>query len=321
MQSPHEQSGMSPSRPIVCAGEALIDLIADPADHWAEINGFVPRIGGAPANTSVAIKRLGGHAAFLGCLACDPPGEWIAGHLASEGVDCSHAEVVENAQTRLAVVTGPIEDRDFVFYGSPAADTLLSPKHVDRANLQHACAIMVGSLLLLNEPGKSAMHRLLQVAGDHDIPIVFDPNPRPRSWPDSEQARDLLLTFVQQASILKLGAGELDVIGMSVEQIRGEQPDDAVFVLTDGANGCWYWYGEERSRAVPSIRVDAVDSTGAGDAFTAALTLRYVERHGAIAYEDVRFASIAGALTTTQQGAMDALPDRTTVERYWHASG
>jgi fructokinase len=321
MQSPSEQSGMSPSRPIVCAGEALIDLFADPVDHWAEINGFVPRIGGAPANTSVAIKRLGGHSAFLGCLAVDPPGEWIAGRLDREGVDCSNAELVENAQTRLAVVTGPIEDRDFDFYGSPAADTLLTPEHVDRASLQHASAIMVGSLLLLSEPGKSAMHRILQVAGDHVVPVVFDPNPRPKSWPDQDQARDLLLPFVRQASILKLGAGELDVIGMNVDQIRAQQPDDAVFVLTDGANGCWYWYGEEHSIAVPSIRVEAVDSTGAGDAFTAALTLRYVERSGAIGHEDGRFASIAGALATTQQGAMDALPDRTTVERYWHAFG
>lgn len=314
--SPDPKSASAPGgNPIICVGEALIDLIANPADSWSEIEQFVPRVGGAPANTAVAIARLGGDSAFLGCLARDQPGDWIQEQLGAFGVDLSRSTVTEHAQTRLAAVTGPADSRDFVFYGSPAADELLTPEHVDDAGLEDASALIASSLLLLTEPGRSAMHRLLERAAQHSIPLTFDPNPRPKSWLDPEQTRRLLLPFIKQAKILKLGASEPTILGMTIEQIRSAQPSDAVLVLTDGANGCWYWYGETDSRLVPSIQVDAIDSTGAGDAFTAALTLRSVEQQGRITFEDIRFASVVGALTTTRHGAMDALPDRASVER------
>ncbi len=302
------------SGPIICAGEALIDLIATPANTWSEIDYFLPRIGGAPANTSVAIRRLGGQSAFLGSLANDQPGVWIRERLTDEGVDLSRMMFTDHGQTRLATVTGPIDHRDFVFYGAPAADTLLTPDHVRNVTLQDASAIIIGSLLLLSEPGRSAILKLLGIADEFAIPITFDPNPRPQSWPDPEQARECLLPFVRQARILKLGAEEPEILGMTIEELRTEQPLGGVLILTDGANGCWYWYGDDRSRAVPPFSVDAVDSTGAGDAFTAAITLRSVERDGRIEFEDVRFASAVGALTTTRQGAMDALPYRSSVD-------
>jgi fructokinase len=317
MRVPAGQSD-APGNPdrIICAGEALIDLIAPPTSDWSEIDGFVPRIGGAPANAAVAIARLGGKSAYLGCMASDQPSDWIRERLLAEGVEISGTRICRDAQTRLAVVTGPDDQRDFVFYGSPAADTLLTPEDVDRAGIESSAAILAGSLLLLSEPGRSAMHRILEIATRDGVPISFDPNPRPKSWPDPITARESMIPFIQSATILKLGASEPDILGMSVQQIRDEQPGDAVLVLTDGPNGCWYWYGEDDSVAVPPVSVDSVDSTGAGDAFTAALTLRYVERGGKIEISDLRFASVVGAMTTTRQGAMDALPDRQSVEEF-----
>jgi fructokinase len=249
-------------------------------------------------------------------MATDQPSAWIRERLLAEGVDISRTVTSSEAQTRLAIVTGPDHQRDFVFYGSPAADTLLTPEDVDRAGIKSAAAILAGSLLLLSEPGRSAMHRLLENAARNGIPISFDPNPRPKSWPDPPKARESMLPFIQSATILKLGASEPDILGMSIQQIRDEQPDNAVLVITDGPHGCWYWYGEGDPIAVPPVKVDSVDSTGAGDAFTAALTLRFVERGGTIEMSDVRFASIVGAMTTTRHGAMDALPDRQSVEAF-----
>lgn len=304
----------SAAKPICCVGEALIDLIATEAADWAGIDQFVPRIGGAPANISVAIQRLGGSSTFLGCLASDAPGEWIRKRLQSEGVDLSSATTLDNAQTRLAIVTGPVGQRDFVFYGSPAVDSLLNVGHVGQVDFTNMSAVSAGSLLLLTEPGRSAMFRLLELVTEHNVPLVFDPNPRPGSWPDELFAREMLLPFIRQASILKLAVEEPQLLGMTVDEIRAVQPDGAVFVLTDGANGCWYWYGEQESRAVSSISVDSIDSTGAGDAFTAALTHRYVAGNGQLTLDDIRYASIAGALTTTRHGAMDALPRNDVID-------
>jgi fructokinase len=302
------------ARPIVCVGEALVDLIATEAENWSGIEQFVPRIGGAPANTAVAIKRFGGDSAFLGCLANDDPGQWIYQRLADEGIDLTSSVQVSNAQTRLAIVTGPIDRREFVFYGNPPADSLLTPEAIEHASIGQASAVMAGSLLLLSEPGRSAMFLLLDVAVRHDVPITFDPNPRAGSWPEPAFAREMMMPFIQQASILKLGAEEPDLLGLTIEQIRAEQPEGAVLVVTDGPNGCRYWYGDERAQSVSTVPVRSVDSTGAGDAFSAALTLRYVANLRNITLDDLRFASVVGALTTTRHGAMNALPDRSEID-------
>jgi fructokinase len=302
------------SKPIVCVGEALIDLIADDADHWADIQHFIPRIGGAPANISVAVRRLGGHSRFIGCLANDGPGDWIRDRLQGAGVDLSAARTVKEGQTRLAVVTGPADQRDFVFYGDPAADTLLTPEHIEEGEIEKASAVTTGSLLLLSKPSRAALNRLLEIVRQNRIPLTFDPNPRPSTWPDPAIAQQLMMPLIQTATILKLGTNEPAILGMSVEEIRSNQPDEAVFVLTDGANGCWYWYGDAEALWVPTVCVDSVDSTGAGDAFAAALTLRFVENNGELDASDIYFANVAGALTTTVRGAMDALPTRSEIE-------
>ncbi|MEX2425333.1 MAG: PfkB family carbohydrate kinase, partial [Thermomicrobiaceae bacterium] len=162
----------------------------------------------------------------------------------------------------------------------------------------------------------SAMMRVLEIASGLGISLTFDPNPRRKSWPDPENAPQTMLPFIRSASILKLGVGEPDTLGMTIGQIRSEQPTDSVLVLTDGSNGCWYWYGEAASEPVPSVAVESVDSTGAGDAFAAALTLRFVEAGRHIGRSDVEYTTVVGALTTTRQGAMDALPDASAVNDY-----
>jgi fructokinase len=89
-------------------------------------------------------------------------------------------------------------------------------------------------------------------------------------------------------------------------------------VVTDGARGAWYL--DPRSGViefVPSFDVAAIDPTGAGDAFTAALLSRLLERRWmSIRLEDILYASAAGALTTTKRGGIDALPSAVEVEAF-----
>jgi fructokinase len=309
------QTNRTSPGPVLCVGEVLVDLIAHDATKWQDITYFEPRIGGAPANAAVAIKRLGGNASFVGCISGDEPGRWIRQRLESEGISLDHADTGSPGQTRLAVVTGPAHNRQFDFYGHPAADTLLIPEHIDRASVSAASAVMFGSLLLLTESSKAAIHHLLEQANRHNVPIVFDPNPRPAMWPDPETTRNHLIPIIKQAKMLKLGRDELRLLGMTADQIRAEQPADSILAITDGANGCLYWYGEIEARQIAPFSVDSVDSTGAGDSFTASLLLRMVSNSGAIDDDDIRFASACGALTTTRVGAMDALPTLNEVEQ------
>jgi sugar/nucleoside kinase (ribokinase family) len=87
-------------------------------------------------------------------------------------------------------------------------------------------------------------------------------------------------------------------------------------VLTDGERGCWFSSGSPAT-FVPAFRVEAVEPTGAGDAFTAAIIARLVSTSwAALTVEDVRYAAAAGALATTRPGAWDGLPNRAQLDAF-----
>ena len=87
-------------------------------------------------------------------------------------------------------------------------------------------------------------------------------------------------------------------------------------VLTDGERGCWFSSGSSVA-FVPSFRVEAVEPTGAGDAFAAAIIARSLaSRWAPLSAEDVRYAAAAGALATTRPGAWDGLPNRAQLDAF-----
>lgn len=309
------------SGPIICVGEALIDLFAPPITETITLDPLAARIGGAPANMSIAISRLGGSAAFLGCLADDLPGRWIRSRLSAEGVDLSMVRATTDGQTRLALVTGPPDDRDFTFYGDPAADSLLSEDDLDPERIAAAPAVIVSSLGLTTEPSRTALYRLLEICRDRAVPVVFDPNPRRKTWPDPDEAFRLMRPIIEQAAVLKMGEHEPAMLGTDAEGLRAIQPAGAYLVLTQGPIGCRYWYGDGGPASVAPFAVEAVDSTGAGDAFTAALTFRFAASGYRLSLPDLEFASAVGALTTRSEGAMDALPHPAAVESLLAAAG
>jgi sugar/nucleoside kinase (ribokinase family) len=90
------------------------------------------------------------------------------------------------------------------------------------------------------------------------------------------------------------------------------------FVLvTDGRRGCWYPGPDGEPEHLPAFTIDAVEPTGAGDAFTAAIVCRLIENGwSAISRDDAAFAAAAGALTATREGAIDSLPTRAEIEAF-----
>jgi fructokinase len=303
----------TPRSAVICAGEVLVDLIGDPAAAFSETRSFIPRVGGAPANVAAGIARLGGSARFLGTVANDDIGHWQLSLLERAGVDVSLVRFVDEAQSRLALVTGTEDEREFRFYGHPPADNQLSPGMIDPGAISTAAALYLGSLLLATEPSRGVMERLLEIAEACDVPVVFDPNPRRVTWPHPDIAREVILPLVRRSQLVKVGGADLAVLDIAIEDIVAHASAKSMVVLTDGPRGCRYWYGESQGESVPAPAVNQVDPTGAGDAFTAALTLRLVETGGDLTPYDLRFACAAGALATTAIGAMDSLPARAEV--------
>ncbi|MCC6315343.1 MAG: carbohydrate kinase [Thermomicrobiales bacterium] len=296
-------------------GETLVDLIvADGAPDLSHADHLDVRSGGAPANAAVAMARLGLPAAFAGAVGADPLGERLRREMAAEGVNVARLRA---AATATSIAFAWKDERgDGHFWFLRGADATLSPSDAAAAGIPDLAALIVGSVALSAEPSRHAIWRAVGLAKASGVPVVFDVNLRPALWPDLAAAYDACQPVFAAARLVKLSLD--DARGLFGAEIDPAQAFDrlavlapaANVVLTDGERGCW---GPGKVGAeplhVPAFAVAAVEPTGAGDAFTAALVQRVAERGWeAPTREDLRYAAAAGALATTKPGAWDGLP-------------
>ena len=317
---------------IVTLGEVVADVYREKSSSEVELP-FTARPGGAPANVAVAAARLGAEAAFIGRLGDDLFGDFILRALEVVGVDTSAIlRQPPPTRTTLAFVeVGEDGDREFTFYRSvPAVDELLSPDDVKRETLSGASFVNFGSIPLIEEPVRSAAHRLAELAREMDIPVAFDINLREHLWKDLETARKAIQQMLDRSTIAKLSDDELSPV------LGTDDAEEAAKILLDrgvslvlvsmGQDGSFYATREFQG-SLPTFKVDvAVDTTGAGDAFLAASLARLSESpewlsDEAAVREAVRQGTAAGALACTDYGAMRALPTREELERFMAIRG
>ena len=306
---------------ILAIGEILVDfIVADGATSLEAAETFVARPGGAPANASVALARLGLASAFCGVVGDDQFGARLQAELAAEGVDTSRLRQSHEAATTLAFAWKD-PSGDGHFWLLRGADARLSEADANVAGVAALDALIVGSVALSAQPARSAIERAVDLARQGGVPVVFDVNLRPTLWSDLASARPACEKVAQRSTLVKLSLDDANgLYGSSVT------PDAAIetmlslgasaVVLTDGERGCWFGSGSPAT-FVPAFRVEAVEPTGAGDAFTAAIIARSLASAWApLSIEDVRYASAAGALATTRPGAWDGLPNRAQLDEF-----
>jgi fructokinase len=311
---------------LVGLGEVVADIYRDESKSEIELP-FTARPGGAPANVTVAAARLGEEAAFAGSVGRDLFGDFILRALEAEGVDTSAVRRCE-PPTRTSLAFVEIEDdgdRSFTFYRSdPAADELLSPEDVSEELLSGASFVNFGSILLIKDPGRSAIRKAAKLARDLDIPTAFDVNFREHLWPGVEAAREAVDPLFDLSTVVKLSDDELSpLLGVKDEEDAARtliERGVSLVLVSLGPEGAFY-ATREFDGSVPAFEVEVVDATGAGDAFFAAALAHLSGDPGHLFDEErVREATLrgsaAGALACTDYGAMRALPTRNELERF-----
>jgi fructokinase len=310
------------AKPVLCFGETLIDLIAtDGARSLEEVTAFAVRPGGAPANVAVALANLGVESRFCGVVGDDPFGQRLRSELTGRGVGVQSLRLTREADTTIAYAWK--NDRgDGQFRLVRMADRLLSTADIENAGIPGAAAIVLGSVALTMEPSRSSLITAVDRAREHAVPVCVDINIRASLWDSPAEALDVCSPVMNGAALLKFSMDDARYLfdSASPEAAFDELTrfDGNHLVVTDGARGAWYLDPQSGViEFVPSFDVAAVDPTGAGDAFTAALLSRLLERRWtSIRLEDILYASAAGALTTTKRGGIDALPSAVEVEAF-----
>ncbi|WP_280587841.1 PfkB family carbohydrate kinase [Halorubrum sp. Boch-26] len=316
---------------ILVAGETLIDLLPGSGETLRDVDGFSHRPGGAPANVAVGLSRLGAAPTFWTRLGGDPFGDFLRETLADEGVSTAAVERVDG-NTTLAVVSPPGADgRRFRFYGSGDVTFGFEPESVPVEALASASWVHLGGVALTHPDGRSAMRELAAAAAERDCAVSFDVNYREDLVPDGE--RDAVVDAVRAiiADSDVVFASDEDVAATGLSSSEGEElgPDllglgphtavvtlgEAGAVVTSAAEAPW----GERTARHGGFSVEAVDATGAGDAFTAGLLARLSEASGDadVDLDDaVAFANATAALSVQERGGMTAGPSKDGVESF-----
>lgn len=269
--------------------------------------------GGKGANQAVGIARLGAKTTFIGSVGQDMIGDFLIRGLESNGIDTGWVKRDPNCTTGCAfIMLFPNGNNSIVV--DPAANFSLK-----RADIEHAQEVIdrADALCTVLEVPLEVVEASLRAARKAGKLTVLDAGP-PRHCP---------------AEIIKLA----DIVSPNeteLEQLTGEQVSGRVSaqeaaekLLDMGAKTVVLKLGNDGAMLVtrratkhfPAYKVEPVDPTAAGDAFTAALTLRVAA--GAAIEDAIRYANMAGALAVTKLGAQPSLPTREEVEAFAARTG
>lgn len=299
---------------ILCCGEALIDMIAEPTVSGAQ--GFVPHSGGAVFNTAIALGRLGAPAGMLTGLSSDMFGQQLAQALKDSHVDGSQV-VLSDRPTTLAFVQLQDGHATYSFVDENSAGRMLRPEDMPD-QLTATSALYFGGISLACEPCADAYAALLDRHGAERA-VMIDPNIRPGFIQDPTRYRTRLNRMIAQTDILKVSDEDLDWIIPGPETLEEKVPlllqaGPAVVIVTRGSQGATGYMADGRTVSVPVKPVQVVDTVGAGDTFNAGV-LAQLHRAGlltkqalrAISPDDLRAALELGgkvaAVTVSRAGA------------------
>ncbi|MCA1029572.1 aminoimidazole riboside kinase [Bacillus timonensis] len=301
---------------VISLGEALIDFI--PLDENNLTYQKSP--GGAPANVAVGVARLNTPSTFVGKVGNDVLGTFLKETLTSYGVNTTSMLQTNEAKTGVVFITlGQDGERSFDFYINPPADQFLHKNDLKEEWFESNKILHFGSISLIHEPVKAATIEAVKLAKKHGMIVSYDPNLRLGLWDNDAVAKDTIKSMLTFADVLKLSEEELEFltgekdIESGVAKLK-EMHDIPFLLITLGAEGS-YVYTASGYERVSAMKIDAVDTTGAGDAFVSGILYsvnKHIDDIHAITLDQAaafaRFASVSGGLAASTKGAMTALP-------------
>jgi len=312
----------------ICSfGELLLDVTPyGISDKGYPVSEFNP--GGAPANVAVALCKLGIESSFIGQVGDDYFGHFLKSILDKNKVDTQGLILNPSFPTSLAIVS--LKDngeRSFTFYRKNGADVMVDFNSDFQLKIDEADAFHCGSVSLSDDPARSATMDMLKYARQKEKHISFDVNLRVLLWNDLFTAKRLIEEALDYIDILKVSEEELAFIRPDLDEeeallsLMKDHPLKMILV-TYGEKGSAV-YTKEHWIHVPSFKVKAIDTTGAGDAFFGAFLAGIYgssETMDHLSVQELKTllsrANACGALATLKKGAIGSLPSLSELETF-----
>jgi fructokinase len=282
----------------VC-GEVLIDILPTG-----------PVVGGGPANTAKALARLGHDVHFIDGISTDAYGVSARAELLRDGVNLDLALASDKPTCTATVTLDAAGGASYEFLIDGTATFDFASSWLPDPYRYQPQVLHIGTLVTMIEPGASALYDwAMQVA--ELAPIVFDPNIRPSVQPDRDLYEAAVEKWAALSAVIKVSDDDLAWLfpGQPIEDVANRWINDGAFlvVVTQGANGIMGYTSDGRVE-VPGVKVDVVDTVGAGDTVgaivvEAMLTHGLVELRGELLRGVLARAAAAAAITCSRKGA------------------
>lgn len=293
-------------------GRAGMDLYADPIGVKSEeADTFHADLGGSSANICAGLVKLGSQASLITSVSDDAIGRFCLNRLQHYGVDTSHIRVLGGEyRTSLALYESRTENFQNVIYRNGAVDFQVTDADVDRVDYSSFSALISAGTVFASEPSRSATFQGFENARKAGLPIIFDVDYRPYSWPSPEIAADVL-SRAGEASDLIVGndeefgfmAGGMEK-GFAKAQDLARKPGRVVIYKMGEKGAVTLADGQEIKTGI--YPVDAIKPVGAGDSFMAGLLASIAAGHSL--KDSVMRGSACASIVVSKPGCAPAMP-------------
>lgn len=282
-----------------------------------DLPSLYQKIGGAESNVLIGLARLGHEVAYMSQVGNDPFGKRIIKSIRSEGVDVSNVKISPDSSTGLLFKEQKTKEKTHVYYyRKDSAASKMSEQDLPIDLIKSSRFIhLTGITPALSVSCRLMIFKIIKIAKENRIPIVFDPNIRFKLWSKAE-AKQVILEIAANADYILTGISEAEfLVGTSKEEEIFSiltKKEGQVIVLKKGASSTLFSVNGKITE-VPIISVSEVlDPIGAGDAFAAGFI------HGLLMNQSiemsVKYGNLLGACVIQQFGDVEGLPTREELE-------
>lgn len=307
-------------RNFLVLGRAGMDLYADPPGTRTEdATRFTSALGGSSANIAVALTRQGCRASLVTCVSDDAIGRFCLNQLDRYGINRTHVRAVAGeVRNSLAVVETRIEECQSVIYRNNAADFAMTAEDVEAVDYASYSALITTGTVLAAEPSRGAAFHAFDLARAAGLPLIFDVDYRPYSWPSAQVASEV---YSRAGALCDIVVGNDVEFGfMAGHPDRGL--DAARGLIAQGARIVVYKMGEKGAVTITRdaefatgiYPTQALKPTGAGDSFLGAFIAGLAR--GLPVPDAVLCGSAAAAIVVARVGCAPAMPSRAELDDF-----
>lgn len=305
---------------FLVVGRVGMDLSPEPAGAAIdEATTMMVAMGGSSANIAAGLVKLGMQATLVTRVSDDAVGRYCLNQLAHYGVDAAHVKPVAGEfRNSLALYETRVQDHNSIIYRNGAADFQMSIEDVEAVDYSRYGALITAGTVFAAEPSRSAAFRAFDLAKEAGLPIIFDVDYRPYSWPSAQVAEEVLSRAGALSDIIVANDEEFGFMAGGIEKGLAKaralaQTSASIVVYKRGhlgaitlANGT-----EVHSGIYP---VEAVKPTGAGDSFMAGFISSLAG--GYDLNQAVLRGSACAAIVVAKPGCAPAMPNSSQLEAF-----